>query len=160
VHVSAGVALGVAIAGVAVALVGLAVAWWSSVKVRRVRDAQKTLIGGGRKDLVEFAVSLQARIDDLHRAVDEVAAGLARVDRRIDATVANTAIVRYDAYEDTGGHQSASLALLDSGRSGLVVTAIQGRDYARIYMKELERGRASVALSPEEQEAVERAMGR
>jgi hypothetical protein len=160
VHVSAGVALGVAIAGVAVALVGLGVAWWSWVKVRRVRDAQKTLIGGGRKDLVEFAVSLQARIDDLHRAVDEVAAGLARVDRRIDATVANTAIVRYDAYEDTGGHQSASLAMLDSGRSGLVVTAIQGRDYARIYMKELERGRASVALSPEEQEAVERAMGR
>jgi hypothetical protein len=40
------------------------------------------------------------------------------------------------------------------------VTAIQGRDYARIYMKELEGGRASVALSPEEQEAVERAMGR
>jgi Protein of unknown function (DUF4446) len=160
VHVSAGVALGVAIAGVAVALVGLGIAWWSWVKVRRVRDAQKTLIGGGRKDLVEFAVSLQARIDDLHRAVDEVAAGLARVDRRIDATVANTAIVRYDAYEDTGGHQSASLAMLDSGRSGLVVTAIQGRDYARIYMKELERGRASVALSPEEQEAVERAMGR
>jgi Protein of unknown function (DUF4446) len=160
VHVSAGVALGVAIVGVAAALVAIGVAWWAWVKVRRVREAQKALIGGGRKDLVEFAVSLQARIDDLHRAVDEVAASLARVDRRIDATVANTAIVRYDAYEDTGGHQSASLALLDSGRTGLVVTAIQGRDYARIYMKELERGRASVALSPEEQEAVERAMGR
>jgi hypothetical protein len=42
----------------------------------------------------------------------------------------------------------------------MVVTAIQGRDYARIYMKELDRGRASVPLSPEEQEAVERAMGR
>ncbi len=159
-HVSAGVALGVAIAGVAVGLASIGLAWWAWVKVRRVREAQRALIGGGRKDLVEFAVSLQARIDDLHRAVDEIAAGLARVDRRIDATVANTAIVRYDAYEDTGGHQSASLAMLDSGRTGLVVTAIQGRDYARIYMKELERGRASVALSPEEQEAVERAMGR
>ena len=159
-HVSAGVALGVAIAGVVAGLASIGLAWWAWVKVRRVREAQKALIGGGRKDLVEFAVSLQARIDDLHRAVDEVAASLARVDRRIDATVANTAIVRYDAYEDTGGHQSASLALLDSGRTGLVVTAIQGRDYARIYMKELERGRASVALSPEEQEAVERAMGR
>jgi hypothetical protein len=130
------------------------------VRVRRVREAQKTLIGGGRRDLVEFAVSLQGRIDDLHRAVDEVAAGLARVDRRVDGTVTNTSIVRYDAYEDTGGHQSASLALLDAGRTGVVVTAIQGRDYARIYMKELERGRASVALSPEEQEAVDRAMGR
>jgi uncharacterized protein DUF4446 len=158
--VSATVALVVAIVGVALGAVGLAFAWWSWVKVRRVREAQKMLVGGGRKDLVDFAVSLQARIDDLHRAVDEVAAGLARVDRRIDASMSNTSIVRYDAYEDTGGHQSASLALLDGARTGLVVTAIQGRDYARIYMKELDRGTASVALSPEEQEAVDRAMGR
>jgi hypothetical protein len=42
----------------------------------------------------------------------------------------------------------------------VVVSAIQGRDYARIYMKELDRGRAPIALSPEEQEAVERAMSR
>lgn len=153
-------ALIVAIAGVAVGLAGVALAWWSTVRVKRVREAQRTLLGGGRRDLVDFTVSLQGRIDDLHRAVDEVAAGLARVDRRVDGTVANSAIVRYDAYEDTGGHQSASLALLDSARTGVVVTAIQGRDYARIYMKEIDRGRASVALSPEEQEAVERAMGR
>jgi HAMP domain-containing protein len=159
-HVSTTVALIVAAAAAAVAAIALAVGWWTAIRVRRVRDAQKTLVGGGRKDLVDFAVSLQARIDDLHRAVDEVAAGLARVDRRIDGVISNSSIVRYDAYEDTGGHQSASLALLDSARTGIVVTAIQGRDYARIYMKELDRGRASVALSPEEQDAVDRAMGR
>jgi hypothetical protein len=160
VHVTATVALIVALAGVGVGVLGLGTGWWAWIKVRRVREAQRLLLGGGRKDLVDFSVSLQGRIDDLHRAVDEVAAGLARVDRRIDGTVMNTSIVRYDAYEDTGGHQSASLALLDSARTGLVLTAIQGRDYARIYMKELDRGRASVALSPEEQEAVDRAMGR
>jgi hypothetical protein len=153
-------ALVVAIAGVAVGAIGIGLAWWAWVKVKRVRDAQRLLLGGGRRDLVDFAVSLQGRIDDLHRAVDEVASGLARVDRRVDGTVTNTSIVRYDAYDDTGGHQSASVALLDSARTGVIVTAIQGRDYARIYMKELEGGRASVALSPEEQEAVERAMGR
>jgi hypothetical protein len=160
VDVTATEALIVAAVGVAVGAAGAGLALWSSIRVKRVRDAQRTLLGGGRRDLIDFAVSLQGRIDDLHRAVDEVAAGLARVDRRVDGTVTNTAIVRYDAYEDTGGHQSASLALLDSARTGVVVTAIQGRDYARIYMKELDRGRASVALSPEEQEAVERAMGR
>jgi len=160
VHVSGNAAALVAVIGVVAAGVGIALAWVAWVRVRRLRDAQRVLMGGGRKDLVEFAVSLQSRIDDLHRAVDEIAAGLARVDRRVDATVTNTAIVRYDAYEDTGGHQSASLVLLDSARTGLVVTAIQGRDYARIYMKELDRGKPSVALSPEEQEAVERAMGR
>jgi hypothetical protein len=159
-HPTATQALAVAIAAVAVGAAALVLAWWAWVKVRRVRDAQRLLLGGGRKDLVDFAVSLQARIDDLHSAVDEVAAGLARIDRRVDGTVSNSSIVRYDAYEDTGGHQSASVALLDSARTGIVVTAIQGRDYARIYMKELERGRPSVALSPEEQEAVERAMGR
>ena len=159
-HVTAAEALIVAIAGAALGAVGLGFAVWASIRVKRVRDSQRSLLGGGRRDLVDFAVSLQGRVDDLNSAVDEVAAGLARVDRRVDGTVTNTAIVRYDAYEDTGGHQSASLALLDSARTGVVVTAIQGRDYARIYMKELDRGRASVALSPEEQEAVERAMGR
>jgi hypothetical protein len=159
-HVSATVAAAIAAAGCALGLGGLAFAWLAWVKVRRVREAQRMLIGGGRKDLVEFAVSLQGRIDDLHRAVDEVAASVARVDRRVDGSISNASIVRYDAYEDTGGHQSASVALLDGARTGIVLTAIQGRDYARIYLKELDRGKASVALSPEEQEAVERAMGR
>jgi hypothetical protein len=146
--------------GCVIGLSGLGVAWFAWVRVRRLRDAQRLLLAGGRKDIVDFAVSLQGRIDDLHGAVDEIAAGLARVDRRVDGALVNTSIVRYDAYEDTGGHQSASIALLDATRTGVVVTAIQGRDYARLYMKELDHGRASVALSPEEQEAVSRAMGR
>ena len=100
----------------------------------------------------------QAHPHDLHRVVDEVAAGLARIDRRVDGCLSHTALVRYNAYEDAGGHQSASLAFLDGARSGVVMSAIQGRDYARIYVKQLDRGRAPVALSPEEQEAVERAM--
>ena len=148
------------IVGCVVGVAGLGFAAWAWARVGRFREAQRTLVGGSRTDLVDFAVSLQGRIDDLHRAVDEVAAGLARIDRRVDGSVTNSSIVRYDAYEDTGGHQSASLALLDSARTGVVVTAIQGRDYARIYMKELERGRAAVPLSPEEQEAVDRAMSR
>src|SRR5690348_16361327 len=157
-HVSATVAAAIAIAACVAAAAALGVAWLAWVRVRRLRDAQRMLIGGGRKDLVEFAVALQGRIDDLHRAVDEVAASLARVDRRIDGTISNSSIVRYDAYEDTGGHQSASVALLDASRSGIVLTAIQGRDYARIYIKELDDGRAAVSLSPEERQAVERAM--
>jgi Protein of unknown function (DUF4446) len=150
----------IAIGAAAVAALSLLVVLWVLRRVRRLREGQAVLLGEGKADLVDFAVSLQGRIDDLHRAVDEIAAGLVRVDRRVDGSVTNTSIVRYDAYEDTGGHQSASLAVLDSARSGVVVTAIQGRDYARIYMKELDRGRPSVALSPEESEAVERAMAR
>ena len=147
-----------ALIALAVAGVTLVIAALLYVKLRRLRGAQAVLLGGSKQDVVDFAVSLQGRIDDLHRAVDEVATGLSRVDRRVDACVSKTSIVRYDTYEGAGGHQSASLAFLDSSRSGVVVSAIQGRDYARIYVKELDRGRAPVALSPEELEAVERAM--
>jgi hypothetical protein len=150
------IAIGAAIA----AAIAIALAVLFYLKLRRVRAAQLVLLGGGKADLIDFAVSLQGRIDDLHRAVDEVAAGLSRVDRRVDDGLSKSALVRYDAYENAGGQQSASVALLDSARSGIVLSAIQGRDYARIYVKELDRGRASVALSPEELEAVERAMAR
>jgi hypothetical protein len=152
--------LAVAIAAGVAAGLALVVALLVWVRVSRLRAAQSVLLGSGSADLLDFAVSLQGRIDDLYRAVDEVAAGLSSVDRRVDGAVTNTAVVRYDAYEGTGGQQSASVALLDATRTGTVVTAIQGRDYARIYVKDLDRGRSSVALSPEEQEAVDRAMAR
>jgi len=155
---NASVAGWIAIGAAAAAVVALLLTLASYLALRRVRQAQLVILGSGREDLVDFAVSLQSRIDALHGSVDEVAGGLARIDRRVDDTVSKTAIVRYDAYANSGGHQSASVAMLDSARTGVVLSAIQGRDYARIYIKELDRGRAAVALSPEEQEAVERAM--
>lgn len=148
------IAIGAAI--VAVLSLLLAYLYWRTL--RGVRKAQSVVIGSGRDDLVDFAVNLQARIDDLHRAVDEVAAALVRVDRRVDGAMSRTAVVRFDAFEDLGGQQSAAIALLDSDRSGVVVSAIQGRDHARIYVKELDRGHTTLALSPEEQQAIERAM--
>jgi hypothetical protein len=150
----------VALAACAASILALVVVVLLWRRLARIESAQGVVLGSGRADLLDFAVALQGRIDDLHRVVDEVATGLARVDRRVDGSLTNTAVVRYDAYEGTGGQQSASVALLDATRTGAVVTAIQGRDYARIYVKDLDRGRSSVALSPEEQEAVERAMAR
>jgi hypothetical protein len=156
--VSASLALAVAACVAAAIALGVALFLWRSLA--RIGAAQAVVLGSGRNDLLDFAVALQGRIDDLHRVVDEVATGLSRVDRRVDGSLTNTAVVRYDAYEGTGGQQSASVALLDATRTGTVLTAIQGRDYARIYVKDLDRGRSSVALSPEEQEAVDRAMSR
>jgi hypothetical protein len=152
------IAIGAAVAALILAIL-LVLVWLDG---RRNRAQRQSVLGetGSRPDMVDFAITLQGRVDDLHRAVDEIAAAVARVDRRMDATIARTAIVRYDAYESAGGRQSASVALLDANRSGVVLTAIQGRDYARVYVKELDQGKASVALSPEEQQAVERAMAR
>ena len=155
---SSSAAAAIAIGAGVLAVAGLALAGVAFSRLRAIRAAQQALLGRGSSDLVDFAVSLQGRIDETYRNLDELASGIARLDRRVDGVVSRVAVVRYDAYENTGGHQSASVALLNASRTGIVLTAIQGRDYARIYIKELDRGRASIALSPEELEAVERAM--
>ena len=155
---STSVAAAIAIGAGVLAVAGLALAAIVWSRLRDIRAAQQALLGRGSSDLVDFAVALQGRLDETHRGLDELASGIARLDRRVDGVVSRVAVVRYDAYESTGGHQSASIALLDASRTGIVLSAIQGRDYARIYVKEIEEGRSPVALSPEEQEAIDRAM--
>jgi len=63
----------IAIAAAVVAVLALLAAFVSWLQLRRVRSSQQVMLGGGKDDLVDFAVSLQSRIDDLHRAVDEIA---------------------------------------------------------------------------------------
>src|SRR3989442_3805002 len=133
-HLGASVAGWVAIGAAAAALGALLLALVHSVALRRVRQAQLVLLAGGKADLVDFAVSLQGRIDDLHRALDEVAAGLGRIDRRAYDTVSKTAIVRYDSYEKSGGHPSAPVALFDSARTGVLLGAIHAPDSHPLYV--------------------------
>jgi Protein of unknown function (DUF4446) len=63
-------------------------------------------------------------------------------------------VVRYDAFGDMGGHLSWSLALLDDGGHGVVLTSIHGRSEARTYAKSVTAWRSDAQLSPEEEEAV------
>ncbi len=63
-------------------------------------------------------------------------------------------VVRYDAFGDMGGHLSWSMALLDDGGNGVVLTSIHGRSEARTYAKNVAAWSCDQALSPEEQEAV------
>jgi hypothetical protein len=65
--------------------------------------------------------------------------------------------VRYDAFPDVGGQLSWSVALLDDGGDGVVLTAISGRSEARTYAKSLSAWKSEQPLSPEEQAAVDAA---
>ncbi len=63
-------------------------------------------------------------------------------------------VVRYDAFGDMGGHLSWSLALLDDGGNGVVLTSIHGRSDARTYAKGVAEWTCDQQLSPEEEEAI------
>jgi uncharacterized protein DUF4446 len=153
----------VALAAAGAALLALIWALVLSVKLRRLRSAQRAVLGGGeQRDLVSHAAELETAFVQLRDWVEETAAGLDRragtAEQRIDSCVAHMSLVRYDAYGEMSGRQSSTLALLDSHRTGVVISSILHRDQARMYVKHIHQGDAEHELSPEELEAVESAM--
>ena len=95
-------------------------------------------------------VGADALPEDVHGLRQEVAA--LRAEAR-DA-LRHLAVVRYDAFGDMGGHLSWSLALLDDGGHGVVLTSIHGRSEARTYAKNISGWACEQQLSPEEEEAI------
>ena len=152
-----------ALAAGLIALIALVLAAVVALRVRRMRAAQQAVLGAsGREDLVSHAAGLQEAFQALHERVEEVAGRLeSRMDAtegRLDGAIAYRALVRYDAYGELSGHQSASLALLDAERNGVVLSSITHRDTARLYCKQVVGGRGEHLLSPEEDEAIRRAL--
>jgi len=151
------VALGAAV--LAVVLLVLVLVLWSTV--RRLRRSQSIVLGHHEeRDVVAHVVDLDAQVRNLREAVELLTDQLDEHKRHLDHALTNRAIVRYDAFRDAGGEQSASFALLDNHRSGVVFSAIAARDFARIYVKHLSDGVADRDLSPEEQQAVALAVPR
>ena len=149
--------LGLAVAAVMLAVL-LLLLW---LRVRRLRRAQLVVMGRSeQRDIVAHTENLDSQVRNLREAVEILTDKLDDHKRHLDRALTNRAVVRYDAFRDTGGEQSASMALVDNYRSGFVVSAISARDFARIYMKTIDRGVPDRELSPEEAEAVARAVPR
>ncbi|HEV8451978.1 MAG TPA: DUF4446 family protein [Gaiellales bacterium] len=127
------------------------------VQLRRMRRGQRLLLGADQHDLVEYAVGLLARVEHVESRADHVEQGLQQVTGRLDGVLQRWALLRYDALEGTGGRQSVSLALLNAGANGMILTAIQDREYARIYIKQVTAGESDLELSPEETRVLEQA---
>jgi hypothetical protein len=152
-----------ALAAGAVALIALVLALTLALRVRRLRAAQNVVLGSmGRADLVGHAAGLQEAFVALDERVEEVAQRLEErmqeSERRLDGAITYRALVRYDAYGELSGHQSTSLALLDAEGNGVVLSSIAHRDTARLYCKQVLGGRGEHLLSPEEDEAIRRAL--
>ena len=152
----------VAIASGAVAVI--AVGWSISLTaaMRKLRAAQRAVLGDSSRDLVAHAAHLQSSFDALAQYVEDFGtrldARMNHAESRLDGTIAHRALVRYDAYGEMSGRQSTSIALLDASRSGIVLSSIHHRDTARLYAKQIRNGQPELELSPEESEAVRLAL--
>ncbi len=152
-----------ALAAGGVALIALLLGLVLAVRVHRMRSAQRAVLGAsGHEDLVAHAAGLQQAFLALHDRVEEIAAHvdsrMSTAEARLDGAIAYRSLVRYDAYGELSGHQSTTIALLDTHHNGVVISSIAHRDTARLYCKQVVNGDGELTLSPEEIEAVKRAL--
>jgi len=144
---------------VVLAIVALVIAARTALWAGRLRRAEQALLAGEPVDLVEFAVGMQARMERLERdgvhLRDEVVSALGT----LDALLRRRSIVRFDANDDEEGRRSTSLALLDRNGSGIVISAVHAGTLTSVFVKDVLRGGAgSLALTPEEQQAITHAL--
>ena len=130
-----------------VALAGSVFAYLNALQVRR----RLWRIAARPSDPSEPGLSsVPAQLRHLAGRLDE----LESVGNTWSQSLRHVAVVRYDAFGDVSGEQSWSLAILDDAGDGVVVTAINGREAARTYAKNVRAGESDAALSPEELEAI------
>lgn len=102
------------------------------------------------------------RIDNelgLHAAaISDLQQRLLHLEQRSVTSLRRTGVVSYDAYGDVGGARSRSIALLDDEASGLVVSVLVSRTDTSFYLKRIAAGTPEEPLSPEERQAIDRAL--
>ena len=108
------------------------------------------VVGLRRQGDARRRLGADALPEDVHGLRQEVAA----LKGEAADALRHLAVVRYDAFGDMGGHLSWSLALLDDGGHGVVLTSIHGRSEARTYAKSIASWSCEGQLSPEEEEAI------
>lgn len=80
------------------------------------------------------------------------------MENKVSSTLRNVAMVRFDAFERMGNGLSFALAVLDDNGDGFVISSLYGEVHTRTYAKQIIDGKPSHPLSPEEKEAISRAM--
>jgi uncharacterized protein YlxW (UPF0749 family) len=118
---------------------------------------------GGRKladdrQAVHLLTRHEESIAKLKVAVRQLAGEQQRQTELMLTALQRIGLIRYDAFEDMGGHLSFSAALLDANGDGVVVTSINGRQDTRCYAKPVEGWNSTHNLSEEEEAAIRQAL--
>lgn len=148
------------LAPLALAAIALLLAGYLFMALRRYRRDQKIVMGSaGERDVIAHANALEFHVGELSRDINHLSAELKQTEKSLGDCLTFRSVIRYDAYNDLSGMQSTSVALLDAQFSGIIMSSIQSRDHARIYVKEVRHGESREQLSPEEIQVLKEAMG-
>ncbi len=147
-----------------IAFVALVVAVGAVAMIVRSQRQTVDLTPGGARaaDLERYVSQLAQRLDGAEADLDSLRSGTP-VEPRVTASplprgtaaISRIGLIRFDAFDDTGGAQSFALALVDDDGDGIVLTSLHSRPTTRVYVKAIRRGVADAPLSTEETRALQ-----
>ena len=134
---------------------------WALLMVRvgsLSRRLQRLTAGASGASLEKVLMDHLARVEEVDTRQRQVEQRVSALEERIPLCVQHVGLVRYDAFEDVGGQQSFSLAMLDDWQNGIILTSVYSRSDVRVYAKAVRQGKPSHPLSEEEQRALRSAL--
>jgi hypothetical protein len=110
------------------------------------------------KNLEEIMLANRQMINTNNIKINDLEQGLKRAEHILTGCIRKVGTVRYNAFPEMGSDLSFSVALLDEGGNGVVVTGLTGRQDSRTYAKPIVAGKSSYLLTDEELQALQRAL--
>ncbi|MEW6307971.1 MAG: DUF4446 family protein [Bacillota bacterium] len=132
--------------------------WGNGLALRRVVSRFRRLLATPQGSLEELLLQLGADLAAVRGCLEGLEARQLALERSSKGCLQRVALVRFNAFHNTGGELSFALALLDQQGSGLVISTIYGREETRTYAKAVTRGKSKHNLSAEEQAAIRQAL--
>jgi hypothetical protein len=145
------VAIAIAVAAIVIGVIAL-------LGQRRVRASYRVFSQGSRDDVLTMLQRHVEEVQGLRGDVDGLRRHSYGVRDLLAGCISRVHTVRYDAFDDMGGHLSFSSAFLDEHGDGMVITAINGRTDTRVYAKAIAAGQSQHNLSEEEDRAIRQAL--
>lgn len=126
--------------------------------LRLQRRYRQFMTGSNGLNLEAKLFALQRELEKVQNEIGVQERLLRKLALLLDYTFQGIGVVRFNAFQDTGGDLSFSVAFVDAQKNGVVITSIYGREEARTYAKPLQEGKSIYPLSEEEKEAIKKAL--
>ncbi len=124
-------------------------------RLRQLQHRHENVFAGEEDASLPAALErLATRLSETTARTERLVARTEQIDLALAHAVQGVGLVRFRAFQDTGGDQSFALALADGEGNGVVISALYGRGATRIYAKPVQGWLSPKTLSDEEKQAL------
>jgi len=138
----------------------LLAAWQGVTNVRlnrMVRHYRRLGRGAGEAKLDVLLERMLERSELESREIQVLRDQITALGRDVQGHLQQVGVVRYNAFDDTGGDQSFAVAMLDAQGNGAIFNGLYHRKDCRVYAKPVRDWRSTYSMSDEEIEAIRKA---